>query len=79
MGTSSEVRPMRAVVIRSAPMESEDVERRERLVVLVATGLERLFSQSPGQDSPPHSVDYSEGLSPTTNTNGGEPSGADLS
>jgi site-specific DNA recombinase len=38
------------------------------LVALLATGLERIFSQSPGQDSPPHSVDYSEGLSPTTNT-----------
>jgi hypothetical protein len=79
MGTPSEVRPMRTVVIRSAPIEPEDAERRERLVELLATGLERLFAQSLEQDSPPHSVDYSESLLPTTNTPEGEPSGADLS
>lgn len=70
---------MRAVVIRNAKIDPVDTGRGERLVALLATGLERLFSRNQIEKSAPLPVDYSESLSPTTHTNEVDGTGAALS
>jgi hypothetical protein len=64
---------MRSIVTRPVSNGPEDGERNARLVALLATGLERFICHSPGEDSLAKPVDYSPNLSPTTNTNGGNP------
>jgi hypothetical protein len=56
----------RQVIIHQAPAEPADVERVDRLVALLATGLERLLAQQ-GEKSP-ESVDFLDDLSPNTCT-----------
>lgn len=59
---------MRNVVVRAVITEPEDVQRRERLLALLSTGLQRLLSgETPLDDSPP-TVDYPPNLSVTSYT-----------
>ncbi|HZA21000.1 MAG TPA: hypothetical protein VFA32_00050 [Dehalococcoidia bacterium] len=70
---------MRKVVVHLVPRDPEDAQRQELLLELLSTGLQRWLSGEPAPDSSSPMVDYSESLSPTTNTNGGDPTGAALS
>jgi hypothetical protein len=70
---------MRKVVVQPVPRDPEDAQRQELLLELLSTGLQRWLSGGPAPDSSAPMVDYSESLSPTTNTNGGNPTGAALS
>jgi copper homeostasis protein CutC len=56
----------RQVIIHQALAEPADVERVDRLIVLLATGIERLLTQQ-GEKSP-ESVDFQSDLSPNTCT-----------
>ncbi len=70
---------MRKVVVQLVPGDQQDAQRRELLLELLSTGLHRWLSGEPAPDRSAPMVDYSQGLSPTTNTNGGNPTGAALS
>jgi hypothetical protein len=70
---------MRKVVVQLVSRDPENAQRQELLLELLATGLQRWLSGEPAPDSSAPMVDYSESLSPTTNTNGGDPTGAALS
>ena len=59
---------MRKVVIRAVPSDPEDVQRWERLLALLSTGLQRLLSGDSSSDDSPPTVDYSLNLSPTSYT-----------
>jgi hypothetical protein len=70
---------MRKVVVQPVPRDQQDAQRQGLLLELLSTGLQRWLSGEPAPDSSAPMVDYSESLSPTTNTNGGNPTGAALS
>jgi hypothetical protein len=54
----------RYVVVNQAPSEPEDRERTAQLVVLLATGIERLLSSR--NESTPVSLDFMAKVSPNT-------------
>jgi len=54
----------RQVIVNQAPAEPEDSRRRERLVALLATGLERLLSHE-GTTNNPESLDFQPEVSNT--------------
>jgi len=56
----------RAVVVHQAPAEPEDLKRLERLVALLATGMERLPSSSIGNK--PALLDFKVNVLPNTCT-----------
>ncbi len=57
---------MRKVVTRRASGEPADEEGLDRLLALLATGLERLLSQKQAGKSEPAPVDYPQTLAPTS-------------
>ncbi len=57
---------MRKVVTRRASGEPADEEGLDRLLVLLATGLERLLSREQAGKSEPVPVDYPPTLAPTS-------------
>ena len=57
---------MRKVVTRRASGEPADEEGLDRLLVLLATGLERLLVQEQAGKSEPLPVDYPPALAPTS-------------
>ena len=57
---------MRKVVTRRASGEPADEEGLDRLLVLLATGLERLISKEQAGKSEPVTVDYPPTLAPTS-------------
>jgi hypothetical protein len=56
----------RELVIQHAPADPEDTQRTERLISLLATGLERLLAQQDNKS--PESVDFQADLLPNTCT-----------
>ena len=68
IGRPKEAETMRQVVVRAVPNEPEDAQRRERLLALLSTGLQRLLSEEPAPDDSTPPVDYSPNLSPTSYT-----------
>ncbi len=56
---------MRDVTVRTVQADSEEEDRSDRLVKLLATGLERLLSRrASGDPSTSYDVDFSASLSP---------------
>ena len=49
---------MRNVVIRAVPKEPDEAQRRERLLALLATGLERLVSRDTASTETTRPVDF---------------------
>jgi hypothetical protein len=70
---------MRRVVVQLVPRDPQDAQRQELLLELLSTGLQRWLSEETAPDSSAPVLDYFESLSPTTNTNGGNSTGAALS
>ena len=58
---------MRKVVVRAVSEEPTDEEGLDRLMALLATGLERLLSREQAGRSDPKTFDYPQTLSPTSN------------
>ncbi len=58
---------MRKVVVRAVSEEPTEEEGLDRLMALLATGLERLLSREQGGRSDPETVDYPPTLPPTSN------------
>ena len=58
---------MRKVVVRAVSEEPKGEEGLDRLMALLATGLERLLSREQGGRSDPKTVDYPPTLPPTSN------------
>ena len=56
----------RQIVVHKAPAEPADVERVDRLVALLATGMERLLARQ--ADYTPESVDFQADVLPNTCT-----------
>ncbi len=54
----------REIVVRKASAEPEDNKRLERLIALLATGMERLLSTNTHKGST--SLDFTPGISPNT-------------
>ena len=57
----------RQVTVHQAPAEPENARRVERLVSLLATGMERLLAEQ-AKSNPPESVDFQADVLPNTCT-----------
>jgi hypothetical protein len=57
----------RQVIIHEAPAEQEDAQRLERLISLLATGMERLLAEQT-KNIPSESVDFTAKVLPNTDT-----------
>ncbi len=68
---------MRKVVVREVPTEPEDAQRQERLMELLATGLQRLVSGEPALAESTRPVDFSPNLPPTSDTDASVSKGDD--
>ena len=60
---------MRNIVVQAADPDPEDVQRRERLLDFISTGLQRLLSRKVGLVEITQTVDYSADVPRTSNTN----------
>ena len=65
-GMRKACRNPRQIVVNQAPAESEDSRRLERLVSLLATGMERLISSN--NQKTPKSLDFGLNVLPNTCT-----------
>ena len=68
---------MRKVVVRAVPAEPEDAQRQERLLELLATGLQRLVSGEPALTESTQPVDFSPNLPPSSDTDASVSKGDD--